>query len=76
MSLLPSIEVRRSYLPRRTSLTNLLRIALEIPTLQPLQFVGPTALFYVGGESALGPIALARLLVALAQRKALDTIQG
>ena len=37
--------------------------------------MGPTALFYVGGESALGPVALARLLVVLAQRKTLDTIQ-
>ena len=32
--------------------------------------------FTVGGESVLGPIALTRLLVVLAQRKALDAIQG
>ncbi|KAF9239310.1 hypothetical protein BU15DRAFT_46822 [Melanogaster broomeanus] len=31
---------------------------------------------HIAEESVLGPIALARLLVVLAQRKALDTIQG
>ncbi|KAL4078893.1 hypothetical protein V8B97DRAFT_1881362, partial [Scleroderma yunnanense] len=36
---------------------------------------GPDTLFKTGNESVLGPIALARLLVVLAQRKALDTIQ-
>ena len=36
----------------------------------------PKALFKIGGESTLGPLAFARILVVLAQRKALDTIQG
>ncbi|KAL4069126.1 hypothetical protein J3A83DRAFT_4095262 [Scleroderma citrinum] len=37
---------------------------------------GPEVLFKIGNKSVLGPTALARLLVVLAQRKALDTIQG
>ncbi|KAL4076218.1 hypothetical protein V8B97DRAFT_1923525 [Scleroderma yunnanense] len=47
---------------------------LPEPTLQGPN--GPKALFKVGSESVLGPIALTRLLTVLAQRKALDTIQG
>ena len=41
---------------------------------QPTQ--GPKVLFKIGSECVLGPTALARLLVVLAQRKALEIIQG
>ncbi|KAL4066088.1 hypothetical protein J3A83DRAFT_4392195 [Scleroderma citrinum] len=36
----------------------------------------PEMLFKIGDESVLGPSALARLLVVLAQRRSLETIQG
>ena len=50
-------------------------ISAEESSIVIKQYNHPTALFKIGNERVLGPIALARLLVVLAQRKALDTIQ-